>query len=353
MMVTAIIPISATTLSERTFHPMAKGNTLYVGGSGPNNYTKIQDAVDNSSDGDTVFVYDDSSPYYEHITIDTSITVRGENKLTTIIDSSYGLETSFQINTDYVTITGFTFQNSGCGVYIGGPHKIASHNTVKDNRFLNTHMGVVMFYGDTQILQFTKYGYNIIADNLIVGPKYMGIYAVEGRNNQIIGNTISNVEPTPNYGMGIYLIAGAYNNISFNNITDNGVYGIDMYITYDNLVYRNNIKNNPRGLFMEWVSFDTIKQNNFIGNTKNVLVHQSLMYMINSTLSQHHPLLPVRWAENYWDEPRTQPYRIPTLFDFYDFVYIISGGQKSFLNLIRFDRHPASQPYDISQGMVG
>jgi len=33
------------------------GNTLYVGGSGPNNYTKIQDAIDNASNGDTVFVY--------------------------------------------------------------------------------------------------------------------------------------------------------------------------------------------------------------------------------------------------------------------------------------------------------
>lgn len=26
------------------------GNILYVGGSGPNNYTKIQDAIDNASD---------------------------------------------------------------------------------------------------------------------------------------------------------------------------------------------------------------------------------------------------------------------------------------------------------------
>jgi len=33
------------------------GNTLYVGGSGPNNYTRIQDAIDYASDWDTVFVY--------------------------------------------------------------------------------------------------------------------------------------------------------------------------------------------------------------------------------------------------------------------------------------------------------
>ena len=49
------------------------GNTLYVGGSGPGNYTSIQDAIDNTSDGDTVYVYDESSPYYELLIINKSI----------------------------------------------------------------------------------------------------------------------------------------------------------------------------------------------------------------------------------------------------------------------------------------
>ena len=33
------------------------GKTLYVGGSGPGNYTKIQDAINNAIDGDTIYVY--------------------------------------------------------------------------------------------------------------------------------------------------------------------------------------------------------------------------------------------------------------------------------------------------------
>jgi hypothetical protein len=40
----------------------SKGNWLYVGGSGPGNYTKIQDAIDNASNGDTVFVF--NGTYY-------------------------------------------------------------------------------------------------------------------------------------------------------------------------------------------------------------------------------------------------------------------------------------------------
>jgi len=35
------------------------GNILYVGGSGPGNYSIIQNAINDASDGDTIFVFDD------------------------------------------------------------------------------------------------------------------------------------------------------------------------------------------------------------------------------------------------------------------------------------------------------
>ena len=60
-------------LDEQSIKPLSSGNILYVGGSGTGNYSKIQDAIDDASDGDTVFVYDDSSPYYENVIVDKSI----------------------------------------------------------------------------------------------------------------------------------------------------------------------------------------------------------------------------------------------------------------------------------------
>ncbi len=48
---------------EQSSITTSNGKTLYVGGSGPGNYTKIQDAIDNASDGDTVFVY--NGTYHE------------------------------------------------------------------------------------------------------------------------------------------------------------------------------------------------------------------------------------------------------------------------------------------------
>ncbi|MCD6142250.1 hypothetical protein J7J55_05990, partial [Candidatus Bipolaricaulota bacterium] len=88
------------------------GNTLYVGGSGPNNYTKIQDAVDNASDGDTVYVF--NGTYYENVFIGRSINLIGENKDTTIIDGG-GSGDVVHITVDWIDICGLTVQNSGSG----------------------------------------------------------------------------------------------------------------------------------------------------------------------------------------------------------------------------------------------
>ena len=45
----------------------SNGKTFYVGGSGPGNYTRIQDAINDSRDGDTVLVY--NGTYYENIIV--------------------------------------------------------------------------------------------------------------------------------------------------------------------------------------------------------------------------------------------------------------------------------------------
>ena len=82
-----------------------RGNTLYVGGIGPGNYTTIQNAIDNASDGDTVFVYAYSSPYYENVLVNRSINLIGEDKNTTIIDGSDKMKFLVNIDVPYVTAT--------------------------------------------------------------------------------------------------------------------------------------------------------------------------------------------------------------------------------------------------------
>jgi len=104
--------------NKKAKHTFAiKQKTLYVGGSGPDNYTHIQDAINDAEDGYTVFVY--SGIYYENITIDKSIKLIGENASTCIIDGAISA-TYFliKIMADEVQIQNFTLKNRyGLGIY--------------------------------------------------------------------------------------------------------------------------------------------------------------------------------------------------------------------------------------------
>jgi nitrous oxidase accessory protein NosD len=124
-----------------------KGNTLYVGGNGSKNYSRIQDAIDNASIGDAIFVYSVSSPYYENIIITkNNIKLVGENKYYTIIDGK-GIGHVIEINADNVSIEGFTIQHSGpseefnfdSGVHIT---YMSYYVVVTDNIVVNNQHGI-------------------------------------------------------------------------------------------------------------------------------------------------------------------------------------------------------------------
>ncbi len=95
----------------KTIEISSDTTTLYVGGNGPNNYTRIQDAIDNASNGDTVFVYDDASPYKENIFINKSIQLIGEKQQSTCINGRQG--NVIWVEHSNVTIQQFTLQLYG------------------------------------------------------------------------------------------------------------------------------------------------------------------------------------------------------------------------------------------------
>lgn len=87
------------------------GNTIYVDDSGGADYTKIQDAVDAASDGDTIFVY--PGVYNENVIIDKQIELIGANRDSTIIDGGNRNKDVLFIAADDVTVRNFTVRNSG------------------------------------------------------------------------------------------------------------------------------------------------------------------------------------------------------------------------------------------------
>jgi parallel beta-helix repeat protein len=345
-----ILPVAVTSSSKKVTQSLTMGTILYVGGSGSNNYTSINDAVDNASAGDTIFVYDDSSPYKENITISTSLTIQGENGHTTIIDGSHGDGHSFQINTDNVTITNFTIQNTAVAVYIGGIGGTASHNIVTNTIILNTSVGIAIYYGVPDESDFLPYGYNTIADNFIKNATYSAIAINQGQHNLITRNTVTETRGSDEYqyGWGIQ-ITGAFNNISYNNISDNERFGIAIGYTYKTIIYRNNIEDNGLyGLVIECGSFDQILQNNFIGNRRSAVYDQEIKLSL-LTHKGHYPVLPCIWKENYWNRPRLLPYIIPGFIGYMGYFSWAFYNKFDIIppDSVRVDWQPAQEPYDI------
>jgi len=191
----------------------SRANWFYVGGSGSNNYTKIQDAIDNASDGDTVFVF--NGTYYGYVIINKSINLIGEDKNTTIIIGFVAYTIS--IVSDWVNMSRFTIKNgwrSGEGVRIDSSY----------NNFLN---------------------------NIIETPN--DEIRVSGESNTISGNTITCDR--------VY-ISGNRNTISDNTIT-NKYYGIYLMDSWDNIILNNSLFN--YGLFISDDSFwSNIVKNNTV-----------------------------------------------------------------------------------------
>jgi nitrous oxidase accessory protein len=259
----------------------SRGNWLYVGGSGPGNYTKIQDAINDSSDGDTVFVF--SNTYYEHVIVNKSINLIGENRESTIIDGQEGgnVVTS---RSDTIEIFGFTIQNGGgenqgngirihnysncvvthtiiqncnSGIYITN----STNNTLVNNTLSENVMGVCLGPGssDNHILE------NTILNDTTHGI-YIGISAYQSTpqpdGNIVVGNTIIGNND------GIFLWCAQHSLIYQNTIEYSRTFdGISIEKSENNTIVENSIMKNRRaGVYFDHV-FGPFKNNIVIRNT--------------------------------------------------------------------------------------
>jgi parallel beta-helix repeat protein len=229
----------------------SRGNTLYVGGSGGGNYSSIQAAIDNASSGDTIFVFDDSSPYYENVIVDKTINLVGEDKNTTIINGNESDIAAVQIIADGVILCGFTTCNVDYddGVIISG-----SFNNISGNMIMNNNGVGILLYDS----------FNNISGNVIANNQIDGIYMSDASDNIITRNSITN-----NGYNGITLGTSSSNDIIENTIMNNDEYGIEIpYYGYDssddNYIYLNNFINNGQHALDECVnSWDRFGQGNY------------------------------------------------------------------------------------------
>lgn len=235
--------------------PLKHGNILYVGGSGPGNYTKIQDAMKDVQDGDTIFVYDESSPYTESLRINKSINLIGENTITTILNATS--QTNIRVLAHRVLIRGFTLLNYYDNYDSYGVDAF-------DSKYLKFKNNIVI--GCDYGLQLSYFSNCTIENNEIrdgtVGIDAYNIFTSTFANNSFIDNKC-----------GIELNYAQNNILSNNTFINNGMSLVDY--SYPNTFIENKV--NGKTLFYFENESDIVIDNESIGQLfligcKNIII---------------------------------------------------------------------------------
>jgi parallel beta-helix repeat protein len=314
MIISTIIPVSGTIFTKSS-QSLTKGNILYVGGSGPNNYTKIQDAINDASKGDTIFVY--TGTYNENLIVEKSLNICGENRDTTIIDGGKHGNVIY-ISANRVTITGFTITKGGLGHYAGVWLQNANFNKIIGNAILeNRYWGICLNHSS----------YNRISGNSISNND-LGVEAGGDPQKPSNGNIFRDNVISSNDYIGIGF-GWSKRNLFYQNILSNSTNGIYFWHNNFNIIYRNVITGNEQGILLQFSEQNLILCNNFLDN------QQDVDFLIDKLIQNN------RYLRNYWNESLSHP----------NFIH---GGflalNRSFNNPFRWiqiDWFPVQEPYDI------
>jgi nitrous oxidase accessory protein NosD len=232
----------------------------------PDEYTKIQWAIDNATTGDTIEVY--NGIYYENVNVNKQINLKGKGSP---IVNAGGSGSAIIINADGVTIEGFIAINSNSDYYSSDAGiKVNSNNSIIiDNNANNNIHGIILqglddscyddscashgnnitnnsagriiiirsennnitnntIFGGFGIVYYSKYNY--IKGNTVDGGIGIGDYS---SGNSIVDNTV--------HGKISLFQCGGSNNLSSNNLNgDISVYRSDASI-YNNIFDSGNI----------------------------------------------------------------------------------------------------------------
>ncbi len=256
-------------LEESTFD-ICYGNTFYVGGLGPGNHTNIQSAIDVASSGDNIFVY--SGTYFENVNIGKSIKLQGQDMNSTIIDGE-GNHHTININSDSVTLSGFTINNSEIGIVLDS----SSDTKINANTIRNMDVGIWLFDSSHNKITNNNLNNNLVGIELLSSSNHneiidnniqynaFGIMLYTSSYNTIKKNTIKQ-----NHESGIWLNYSSNNNEISNNTIENNEIGIDIFLSQYNIIYQNNITNQNIGICLDdYSNENNIYQNNFLENTNN------------------------------------------------------------------------------------
>ncbi|RQW79784.1 MAG: hypothetical protein EHM14_07435 [Methanothrix sp.] len=247
----------------------AQSAYITVGTDGAN-YESIQEAVNASSEGDTIVVQ--SGVYSENVLVDRSLTLRGQGN--PVIDAR-GNGSPLKLTSSGIVVEGFTLTNSGksdpgIGIY-GSVFRFPAMNnsTIQNNVVANNSIGILVSETES----------NLVQKNVIRYNRRIGIDLERAEINSISENTIEE------NGIGISLAASNLNHIQNNTIKGNekGILLSNRYLSEagpsgfsdGNSIYGNEIQNNEYGIRLNYAEGNDIHSNKLINNRYAVYLDDS------------------------------------------------------------------------------
>jgi parallel beta-helix repeat protein len=260
--------------------------TWIVDDDEPADFHTIQEAINAASSGDTVFVR--NGTYYEHLMINRTIQLVGENNYATIIDGEYKdppemVGSVVLVKANNVKISGFTIQ-----------HCRAGGNAICLDNYVNMTFSHNIITGNNEGIRILHSSGNVISYNIVQDCYYnTGVGFDWSYNNIVHCNTIMH----NHYGL-----SGGYDNhnntYSENTIINNDIgFGTNMY---DDNFFHNNFVNNSVNVIANganswnnscegnyWSDYNgTDSDGDGIGNTR---------YIINENNQDNYPLMNPYW----------------------------------------------------------
>jgi parallel beta-helix repeat protein len=224
------LALAITSATRLNIYAEASPRTIDV----PKDFATIQEAINNASIGDIIFVQ--KGTYIEDIQVNKTVSLQGEDPDLTAIEGTVSAYV-ISVTADDVSIQGLTIlaENDTVSPVI----LYSTGNVLKNNKIENGYCGVVL----------SASADNVISDNIVSGNSY----GFEVRFST--GNVFSdNVVVNQSYGIDLYFSNG---NVFHGNTISENTYGISLYYSFTNNIFYHNNFNNTYQLYYSAPSSST------------------------------------------------------------------------------------------------
>jgi YVTN family beta-propeller protein/parallel beta-helix repeat protein len=233
-----------------------------AGGAFNASSTRIQAAIDNATDGDTIYV--NAGNYSENVNVNTAVTLQGAGAGVVNVTAALASDHVFVVTRDYVNISGFKVTgatgDNKAGIYLQSG---VDNSNISDNNASNNFVGIWLSSSSNN---------NTLTNNT-ANSNSNGIWLYSSSNNTVTNNTASS-----NRDIGIFLQGSSTNNTLTSNTANS---------------------NNNYGIYLQSSSTNNTIYNNYFNNTNNAVDQGYNVW--NTTITAGTNIIGGSWlGGNYW-----------------------------------------------------